>query len=237
MAGKGKKTFVAGEVLLAQDVNDYLMDQSVMNFATSAARASAIPTPTEGMTSYISTTGTATIPQIETYTGSAWQTPYGLTQLANADFTASAGVSVSNIFDSTYSRYRILISAFVAAGSPLLSLEFRENLTNKTTGYFGGLWQIRFDAVTTGIGMNNTNFITAINQIGVGAAGRSVVSLDLYRSATDGIVSGTGFNGSGSGSFNVGANNSTMTNFTGFTISPSSSTMTGNVKVYGYRES
>jgi hypothetical protein len=52
MAGLGKKTFVAGEVLLAQDVNGYLMDQSVMVFGGTAARSSAIPTPTEGMMSY-----------------------------------------------------------------------------------------------------------------------------------------------------------------------------------------
>jgi hypothetical protein len=67
MAGKGKKTFVAGEVLLAQDVNDYLMDQSVMNFASSAARSSAIPTPTEGMFSV-----TTDNDQVDYYDGSAW---------------------------------------------------------------------------------------------------------------------------------------------------------------------
>jgi hypothetical protein len=110
MAGKGKKTFVAGEVLLAQDVNDYLMDQSVMNFATSAARSSAIPTPTEGMTSYIATTGTASIPQIETYTGSAWQTPYGLTLVATAPLSGSS-TQVTNVFSATYDNYQVVLSS------------------------------------------------------------------------------------------------------------------------------
>ena len=32
MAGAGKKTFTAGEVLTASDVNTYLMEQSVMYF-------------------------------------------------------------------------------------------------------------------------------------------------------------------------------------------------------------
>jgi len=63
----GKKTFVAGEVLLAQDVNDYLMDQTVMTFASSAARSSAIPTPTEGMMSVVTNTD-----DLEYYNGSAW---------------------------------------------------------------------------------------------------------------------------------------------------------------------
>jgi hypothetical protein len=47
-----KKTFVAGEVLLAQDVNQFLMDQMVMVFGGTAARSSAIPTPSEGMVTY-----------------------------------------------------------------------------------------------------------------------------------------------------------------------------------------
>jgi hypothetical protein len=65
----GKKTFVAGEVLTAQDVNDYLMDQSVMTFASDAARSSAIPTPTQGMISYQTDTDA-----IEAYDGSNWVT-------------------------------------------------------------------------------------------------------------------------------------------------------------------
>jgi hypothetical protein len=67
MAGEGRKTFVAGEVLLAQELNDYLMDQSVMNFATEAARGSAIPTPTEGMLAL-----TLDNDEIDYYNGSAW---------------------------------------------------------------------------------------------------------------------------------------------------------------------
>ena len=158
-------------------------------------------------------------------------------QLLNAtDFSASAGINVSNIFSSTYSRYRILISAYVAAGTPLLALYFRENVTDKGSGYYGGIWQIRFDAATTGTGMNNQNYVTAIPNMGNTAGSRSVASLDLYRSATDGIVTGTGYNGNQSGGYQIGANNSSMTNFTGFSISPASSTMTGSVKVYGYKE-
>jgi hypothetical protein len=48
-----RKTFTAGEVLAAADVNTFLMDQSVMTFADSAARGSAIPTPSEGMVTYL----------------------------------------------------------------------------------------------------------------------------------------------------------------------------------------
>jgi hypothetical protein len=51
-----RKTFTAGEVLAAADVNTFLMDQSVMTFADSTARASAIGTATEGMLTYLEDT-------------------------------------------------------------------------------------------------------------------------------------------------------------------------------------
>lgn len=67
MAGLGKKTFIAGEVLTASEVNGYLMDQSVMRFASSSARATALPSPDEGMVSYLDDTN-----KVEVYDGSSW---------------------------------------------------------------------------------------------------------------------------------------------------------------------
>jgi hypothetical protein len=48
-----KKTFTAGEVLAAADVNSFLMDQKIMTFAGTAARSSAIGTATAGMITYL----------------------------------------------------------------------------------------------------------------------------------------------------------------------------------------
>jgi hypothetical protein len=51
-----RKVFTAGEVLTAADTNTFLADQVVMTFAGTAARGSAIPTPTEGMVTYLADT-------------------------------------------------------------------------------------------------------------------------------------------------------------------------------------
>ena len=67
MAGSGKKTFTAGDVLTASDVNNYLMDQTVMVFGGTAARSSAIPTPSEGMFAV-----TTDNDELDYYDGSAW---------------------------------------------------------------------------------------------------------------------------------------------------------------------
>ena len=53
-----RKVFDAGEVLSATDVNEFLMDQMVMTFAGTAARGSAIPTPVEGMLTYLNDSDT-----------------------------------------------------------------------------------------------------------------------------------------------------------------------------------
>ena len=53
-----RKVFTSGEVLSASDVNNFLMNQTVMTFAGTAARGSAIPSPTEGMLTYLADTNT-----------------------------------------------------------------------------------------------------------------------------------------------------------------------------------
>jgi hypothetical protein len=68
MPGSGRKTFSSGDVLTASDVQNYLMDQMVMVFAGTAARASAIPSPSAGMCSYSTAYG------FVVYNGSAWVT-------------------------------------------------------------------------------------------------------------------------------------------------------------------
>ena len=67
MAGAGFKTFSVGEVLTATNVNTYLMQQTVMVFATASARSSAITAPSEGMVTYLSDSNTMWY-----YSGSAW---------------------------------------------------------------------------------------------------------------------------------------------------------------------
>ena len=68
MAGAGYKLFQTGSVLTAADVNTYLNEQSVMRFANSAARTSALSSVlAEGMVSYLQDTNA-----VEVYDGSNW---------------------------------------------------------------------------------------------------------------------------------------------------------------------
>ena len=68
MAGAGYKLFATGDVLTAAQVNTYLMQQTVMVFASSAARTTALSgVVAEGMVSYLQDTNAT-----EVYDGSAW---------------------------------------------------------------------------------------------------------------------------------------------------------------------
>jgi hypothetical protein len=60
LAGAGFKTFVNGNVLLASEVNTFMMEQQIMVFAGTAARGSAIASPTEGMFAFLKDTDTLT---------------------------------------------------------------------------------------------------------------------------------------------------------------------------------
>ena len=86
MAGAGYKLFASGDVLTAAQVNTYLNEQTVMVFATSAARTSALSLVlAEGMMSYLQDSNT-----VFYYDGAAWNA------LASGDITAiTAGTGIS----------------------------------------------------------------------------------------------------------------------------------------------
>lgn len=67
MAGAGFKTFVDGDIFTASEANTYLMQQTVMVFATTTARDSAITAPSEGMFAF-----TKDADKLWYYDGSSW---------------------------------------------------------------------------------------------------------------------------------------------------------------------
>jgi hypothetical protein len=77
-----REVFVAGQILTAAEMN-VVSDQSVMSFADSSARTTAIPSPVEGMVSYL-----ADVNRLQVFT-TDWED-------VKTGFTASATITASN---------------------------------------------------------------------------------------------------------------------------------------------
>jgi hypothetical protein len=100
-----RKVFTAGEVLAASDVNSFLMNQSVMTFAGTAARSSAIGTAVEGMLVYLEDTNT-----YQTWNGTAWQNVYtGTHATVTTAYTASPVNAGGMIYSTSSSAITITI--------------------------------------------------------------------------------------------------------------------------------
>ena len=88
MAGAGYKLFNTGDVLSASDVNTYLQQQTVMVFASAAARTTALASVlAEGMVSYLKDTDV-----VEIYTGAAWVSLDDPNAIQNALLTAKGSI-------------------------------------------------------------------------------------------------------------------------------------------------
>ncbi len=89
MAGAGYKLFASGDVLTASDVNTYLQEQTIMVFASTSARDTALNSvKSEGMFVYI--TGTNTL---QFYDGSSWTDTSLTADITGVTTSATSGLS------------------------------------------------------------------------------------------------------------------------------------------------
>jgi hypothetical protein len=227
MAGAGKKTFTAGEILTASDTNTYLMEQTVMNFAGTAARASAIPTPSEGMTTYNQATK-----QLESYNGTDFIGMSGL-QLVKKQTVGSAvtSVAVTSAFSATYENYLIVYSNGTASGA---NLGLQLQLGSTTSNYSYALnYALYSTGVAASLGSNaGSNFPYAGATNANGANILATIEQPFLSKNT--FVSNTYRDDTAGGNNNGVLKNTTS--YTGFTIfvAGGGNITGGTIYVYGY---
>lgn len=243
MAGTGRKTFTAGAVLAAADVQSYLQDQSVMVFDSSAARSSAIGTAVaEGMVSYLKDTDL-----VESYNGSAWvsvapASQSGLnivtpTSIANSGGSASASggavtftgvtsISLNGVFTSTYDNYKIIINSTGSAGSNG-GLRLRSAGSDNSTNTYSALGFYMSGATVTGLSSLDTswNYSTLTTQ--------TYTVYDIFSPFLSEYTRGDIAQYGSRYSLVFSA----TTSFDGLTIFPGSGNITGKIRVYGYKNS
>jgi hypothetical protein len=129
--GSGFKNFTTASVLTASDVNNYLMEQTVMSFASTGARDVQVASPEAGMVAYVrsndSSEGLYHRTSASTWRkGPGWNAPWGVMGVALQ--TATTASTTSTIIDVglsiTYDhvanrryRYSYSCNAFSGAGA------------------------------------------------------------------------------------------------------------------------
>jgi hypothetical protein len=134
MAGAGAKLFTSGSVLTADQVNTFLMDQSIMRFTSTTTRDAAFggagePTLAEGMFAYTTDTNTLWL-----YNGSSWVnllgSDIGEQALSNRNVVingatqiAQRGTSTASITTSGYYTADRWLTAITTLGTWTQSVE------------------------------------------------------------------------------------------------------------------
>lgn len=145
MAGAGARLFPENSKLTSAQVNTYLMDQTIMRFATTSARDAAFggvgePTLAEGMTCYVDADNT-----IYTYDGSNWvkmvsaSQPPAIQLVKSQSFTSQSQVNVESCFSSEFANYLVTVNITAVSGSTGIFMRMRNaGTTNANSNYAWG---------------------------------------------------------------------------------------------------
>jgi hypothetical protein len=191
----------------------------------------ALATDTEVSGSYLTLASASTTYQTKATAG--------LTLLNTTSFTAQTTISINDVFSANYDSYRIVIPKVIpAAGTPTIRLRFRVSATDSSTQYYyGGISSAAnsdttvyrradndssFDISPASVNYTFGNVIDVHNPF--------VVGRTIFNYSISGDDGSKFFGGSGSGFHNVNAS------YTGLTIFPSSSNITGSISIYGYNK-
>jgi hypothetical protein len=151
-------------------------------------------------------------------------------------FTTVNSVSLNGCFTSSYSNYRIVLRITAATANANVNMRLRAAGTDTSAGYYYGSNYADFGSATggfeSGSNQNEYRFTFALTTVTSGVM--DIFSPQLAAVTTIhhyGLNAGTAGNSRSGGGI---SNNSTV--FDGFTLLPSSGTLSGTVSVYGYRK-
>lgn len=227
--------FSPGETLTAAKLDD--VNCGIHVFSGTATRDAAYGgsserTLEEGEFCYLADSNTT-----QYYTGSAWTNLVigGLVLITTQTVgSAVSSVTVSSAFSSTYDNYLVLYQG----GSSSATNDIRVTFGATTTGYYSSGYYMNFSASTmNGQFINNGAYISA----GRGTTAGNNLRMDVFgpnlADETIVMINSVGPVTSDVSQINQGFVNNT-TQYTAFTLTPSTGTLTGGViRVYGYQNS
>jgi hypothetical protein len=185
MAGAGYKLFSTGDVLSASDVNTYLQQQTVMVFASAAARTTALASVlAEGMVTYLKDTDV-----VEIYTGAAWVSLDDPNAIQNSLLTAkgsivtATGASTPSALAVGTNTQVLTVDSTTATGLKWATpAAASSGLTLVSSTSISGATSSSFNSVFTS---TYANYRIVISALGGTGTGTSEMSMRFRASGTD----------------------------------------------------
>jgi hypothetical protein len=166
---------------------------------------------------------------IKSGTSAAWGAAGGLTLITSESFTAVSSLTISNCFSATYDNYVITMQA-----NGLVSAQLRTGSTTATANYDDQFLQVNDTTFTQGARTSRSDALFA------GATGENWHSIThMFRPAVavatswvtqNTLTTFTNF-------LNYTARHSTATAYQSLVLTVGAGTMTGNIRIYGLKNS
>jgi len=185
--------------------------------------------------------GIGSTSQVLTVTGGVptWATPASgaLTYIGGVAFTTSAAVNVNDVFSATYANY-LVIADYVGSGNLGMSCRLRVSAADNTTANYGNQ-QLNVSGTTVAGIRNSAQTAFNFTDANTDPSFANVYFSNPFATAKTlmqgvGLFAGGGANAENALEFGGFA---ATTSFTGFSIFPSSGTITGTIRVYGLANS
>jgi hypothetical protein len=173
-------------------------------------------------------------------TGIKWATPSGgaLILTGSADFTTSSAVNINNCFSATYLNYLVLINiTAVSATDSDLSVRLRVGgVDNSAASYFDNTYQNNGASA----GGNRVNSATSWGFGNMASSKATQLATqatfyDPFSSITTKVLSHSNrWNSSDNNQFIMANEHRVASSFDGVSFIPSSGTISGKIRIYGY---
>jgi hypothetical protein len=160
----------------------------------------------------------------------------GLVPLTTNALSGASTVSISNVFSSAYDYYLVHMMLVPAAGNPVMSYRFRDSGGDVSASNYARQYLV-CDNTTVSAGRVTT---TLANNGQLSAGIYSSIKMAIYNPnlATTTSVMSECASGAGGAYIDLEyVNYTAATVMTGITFYPGSSTVTGNIRIYGVRNS
>ena len=206
-------------------------------FANAAARATAIPSPVEGQMASLNNDD-----KVYRYDGAAWVAvgvDPGITLITSSTFSAVSSVSVNNCFTSDYTNYRLIFNVSHGTNNTKLMRLRASGTDNTDSTYNWAGYYLRTDASAAGNIRSSAQTSWVLITASVSQSYRGV--MDIIAPALSQVTTATGTANTketdgGKYVWQSGGSFENTNSFDGFTFTTGGGTISGTIRVYGYKD-